>query len=601
MKKILCILIITALLLTGCGILEDATPTTSSTTVSTQPTTNKVPMGDSEPVAVDFAKTDADLFTDRDSRTDYEADQAVIILLNGDSVSCNAAAVKVEGTSVTIGKKGTYILQGELKNGSVTVDAGGNDKVQLVLNGVQIHCADSAALLVSAGDKVFVTLAKDTENTLSNGGSFSDSVDGAVFSRQDLTFNGEGSLNVESPAGHGIVCKDDLAITGGNYIFHAASHGVDVNDSFRIKAGSVKVDAGKDGIHVEDNDNTETGFVYISGGTLDIDAEGDGISAALTMQIAGGTMNILAGGGYENGASHSSDNWGDFMGGGPGGPGGMGGGPRPRTTATTTDESGTSMKGLKAENGLLISDGTITLDSADDGIHSGTLTVINGGAMKIATGDDGIHADSDLTITAGTVDITTSYEGLEAVNVRVAGGKISMVTTDDGINAAGGTDSSGTGGRDEMFGKPGGPGGASDGSIVIDGGELYIQASGDGMDANGRLEINGGKTVVCGPNRGDTATLDFDVSGTINGGVFIGTGASFMAQSFSDNQQGVLAVQMGNNSGVTITVTDQQGNVLLTHQPTLDFSVFIFSTPELVAGQTYHIAAGDIEGDIEAY
>lgn len=591
MKKLLCILMSAALLLSGCGILEDTAPTTSSTTAATKPTTNNPPTGDSEPVSVDFAKTDADLFTDRDSRADYDADKAVVIQLNGDSVTCNSAAVKVEGTAVTIGKKGTYILQGELKNGSVTVDAGVNDKVQLVLNGVQINSAASAALLISGGDKVFVTLAKGSENTLSNEGGFTDSVDGAVFSRQDLSFNGEGSLTVESPAGHGIVCKDDLVITGGNYSIRAASHGVDVNDSFRMNGGTMKMDTGKDGIHAEDNDNTETGFVYISGGTLEIEAEGDGISAAYTMQIAGGTMNILAGGGYQNGANHSSDNWGDFMGGKP---------PRPRAV-TATEESGTSMKGLKAKGGLLISDGIITLDSADDGIHSGTLTVINGGTVKIASGDDGIHADSDLTITAGTVDITNSYEGLEALNVRLTGGKISMVTSDDGINAAGGTDDSGNGGRDEMFGGPGGTGGASNGSIIIDGGDLYIQASGDGIDANGRLEINGGKTVVCGPNSGDTATLDFDVSGTINGGVFIGTGSSFMAQSFSGNQQGVLAVRMGNNSGVTITVTDQQGNVLLTHQPDLDFSVFIFSTPELVAGQTYHITVGDTEGNVEAY
>lgn len=594
MKKCPCILLAAMLLLSGCNILEDSPATTSSTSMDTQPAPNQTPVGDSEPVAVDFSKTDADMFTDRDSRTDYDEEKAVIVQLNGDSVTCNSASVRVDGTNVTIGGEGTYILRGALTNGSVTVNAGDKDKVWLVLDGASINCAGSAALQVMTGDKVFVTLTKGSENTLSNGGSFSDSVDGAVFSKQDLTINGEGSLTVESPAGHGIVCKDDFVITGGNYRIYAASHGVDVNDSFRMKDGSVAVDAGKDGIHAEDNENSETGFVYISGGSLDIEAEGDGVSAAYTMQIGGGTIDILAGGGYKNGASHSSDGWGDFMGGG--GPGGK---PRPRTVATTED-SGTSMKGLKA-GALLISDGTVTIDSADDGIHSNGSAVLNGGTVTIASGDDGIHADTDLTITAGKVDISNSYEGLEAVNVHVTGGQISMIATDDGINAAGGTDSSGEGGRDQMFGKPGGHGGASNGSIIIDGGELYIQSSGDGMDANGYLEINGGKTVVCGPNSGDTATLDFDVSGTINGGVFIGTGSSFMAQSFSDNQQGVLAVQLGQFSGVTITVTDQQGNVLLTHEPALDFSVFIFSTPELVSGQSYHITVGDAEGDIEAY
>ena len=49
-------------------------------------------------------------------------------------------------------------------------------------------------------------------NTLSNGGSFTaideNTIDGALFSKQNLTLNGAGILTVTSPAGHGIVCKD---------------------------------------------------------------------------------------------------------------------------------------------------------------------------------------------------------------------------------------------------------------------------------------------------------------------------------------------------------------------------------------------------------
>lgn len=590
MKKFLTVMLVLSVVLCGCSILED--PVTTTTTAPN--TSEKPPVDDKPNIEVDFDKVDEGMFTDRDTSGDYSEDKAVIIQLNGDSVTCNSTGVKVSGTRVTILKKGTYILRGTLNNGSVEVSAD-EDKVQLVLDGANIYSADSAALYIPGGDKVFVTLAEGSENTLSNGGVLPDTIDGAVFSKQDLSFNGTGSLTVESPVGHGIVCKDDLVVAGGSYTIRAASHGFDINDSFRMKSGAVTVDSGKDGIHVEDNDNASTGFVYISGGSLAIEAEGDGISAALTMEINGGDIQILAGGGYKNGASHSSGNWGDFMGGG-----GMGGRPpRPRATATsTTDEASTSMKGLKAKNGLLINDGSITIDSADDGVHSEAVVMITGGTLHIASGDDGIHTDTDLAIQGGTVEISTSYEGLEAVNVHITDGKISMIATDDGINAAGGTDSSGGGGRDQMFG---GHGGASNGCIVIDGGDLYIQSSGDGMDANGYLEINGGKTVICGPNSGDTATLDFDTTGTINGGIFIGTGSSFMAQTFSENQQGVLAIQTNEASGVTLTVTDKDGKVLLTHQPALPFSVFIFSSPELISGQTYHISIGDKEGDTQAY
>ena len=612
MKRILSLIAVFSLLLAGCNVL---TPIDTPT----QPDQGLIPGStsgntDRTPVDVEFDKTDDEMFTDRDEQDSYTEGNSVIISLNGDSVSCSSGSVVVSGTTVTITDEGTYILRGSLSDGMIIVDAEETDKPQLVLDGASVTSVTSAALYILEADKVFVTLAEGTENVFANGGSFTaideNNIDAAVFSKQDLTFNGAGHLTVTSPVGHGIVSKDDLVFTDGTYTVNCASHGLDVNDSVRIKGAALTIDAGKDGIHAEDSDDATTGFVYISGGSVNIEAEGDGISAEAYMQIAGGTIEILAGGGYENGESHSSSGFGDFMGGGMS-PGGMGGG-RPggrsatsTAAAATADDGSSSMKGLKATGGLLIEDGSLSIDSADDGIHSNTVAVINGGTISIASGDDGIHAETDLTITAGTINITQSYEGLEAQNVLITGGDISLVASDDGINAAGGTDSSGTGGRDQMFGGMGGHGGmssSSNGSIVINGGNLYVQASGDGMDANGYLEITGGYTVVCGPNSGDTATLDYDTSATITGGVFIGTGASGMAQTFSSNTQGVLAVSVGSgqSSGVKITVSDSSGKELVSYEPKLAFSVIIFSTPELVSGQSYHVTVGSIEGDITA-
>lgn len=596
MKKAIALLLVLTVLLAGCSVLKpvDSTSATGTTSGETAPT---------GPAEVDFAQTDDDMFTDRDNRTEYTEGSSAVITLSGDSVSSNSNNVTISGTTVTITGEGTYIIRGTLNDGMIVVNAGEKDKMQIVLDGASVTSASSAALYILEADKVFVTLAEGTENLLANGGSFTaideNNIDGAVFSKQDLTFNGSGSLTVTSPVGHGIVCKDDLVITSGTYTVNSASHGLDVNDSVRIQAGTLSIDAGKDGIHAEDADDATTGFVYVSGGTLDIEAEGDGISAALYAQIENGKIDILAGGGYKNGQSHSSGGFGDFMG------GGRPGGRAATTTTTTTDDSGTSMKGLKADSGILISNGTLNIDSADDGIHSNAAVTINGGSLTLASGDDGIHGETDLTITAGSISITQSYEGLEALNILVTGGDISLVASDDGLNAAGGVDSSGTGGRDQMFGGMGGQGGmggASNGSIVISGGNLYVQASGDGMDANGYLEITGGYTVVCGPNSGDTATLDYDISATISGGVFIGTGASGMAQTFSANTQGVIAVGVGGgqSSGVKITVSDSDGKELVSYQPELSFSVIIFSTPELVSGQSYHVTVGSIEGDITA-
>lgn len=588
MKKYLIFLLAACVLLTGCNILQPAQ--------TTGPTNPGIIPEDliGTPVEVAFEKTDTEMFAQKDDVTTYNENNSAVISLNGSSVSTNAPSVIVSGTTVTITREGTYILRGTLDDGTIVVDAGLKDKPHLILEGASITSTSSAALCILNAGKVFVTLAPGTSNTLANGGSFTvdaNKVDGAVFSKQDMTVNGSGKLTVISPVGHGIVCKDDLAITGGELTIQSAFHGIDANDSVRIKSGKLTVDAGKDGIHAEDADNTATGFAYISGGELKIQAEGDGISAALHMQVSGGSFDILAGGGYENGEDHSSG-YGDFMGGM--GPGGQ---RPPRAAAPAAEENATSMKGLKAGFGLLINGGSLKINSADDALHSDTITVINGGELQMASGDDGIHAETDLSITAGRVELTNCYEGLEAQNILISGGDISLIATDDGMNAAGGMDSAG-GGRDPM---PGRPGGGGNGSVSISGGKLYVQASGDGIDANGSIHISGGYTVICGPNRGDTATLDYDRGANITGGVFIGTGASGMAQTFNQSSQGVLTTRTaGQSAGARVTVRDANGKELVSFEPKLDFSVVIFSSPELVTGQNYKITVGSANTDLTA-
>ena len=613
MKKIISILLILTImlsLLAGCGKDTDSnTPTENQDGISSTAT----------PVEVDFSKTDADMFTKRDNKTDYDESQAITIKLNGGAATSSSNSVKISGSKITITEEATYIVSGELADGMLVVDAPDTAKLQIVLNGANITSKTSAALYILEADKVFLTLADGTTNTLANGGSFTaiddNNIDGALFSKQDLTLNGTGSLTVTSPAGHGVVCKDDLVITGGTYTVNSASHGLDANDSVRIANATLNIDAGKDAIHAENTDDTALGFIYIGGGTIKAEAEGDGIAAGAYMQIADGTIDLLVGGGRENGSKEHSDNFGGFMGGGHGGgrPGEM----RPgdsQSSTTTTNESSTSMKGLKATNSLLISGGDFTINSADDSVHSDVSVIINGGTFAIASGDDAIHAEDTLTVTAGKIDISESYEGLEALHIDVQGGDIKLKASDDGLNAAGGTDQSGTeGGRDGMFGggrgggKPGGMGGHggmssnSNGSIKVSGGNLYINSSGDGMDANGTLEVSGGYTVVVGPTQGDTATLDYDKSATITGGTFIGTGAQGMAQTFSDSKQGVVAISVGNQSaGTKILLKDKSGSTIIEHTPELNFAVVILSSPDIIKGETYAVTVGTESREFEA-
>ena len=605
MQKILSLLLVLIFMLSilsGCAKETESKPQTEiqSDTATADSVT---------PTDVEFENPNSDMFTERDFKTDYDESKAVKIKLNGSSATASSNSVKISGSTVTITEEATYVVTGELNDGMLIVDAPETAKLQLVLDGVKIKSETSAALYILEADKVFLTLPKGKKNTLANGGSFTaiddNNIDSALFSKQDLTMNGTGSLTVTSPVGHGIVCKDDLVITGGSYTVNSAFHGFDANDSVRLANATLNIDAGKDAVHCENNDDASKGFVYISSGIIKAEAEGDGISSGAYLQIEDGTIDLLVGGGSENGAKENSDSFGGFMG------GGRHGGMLPEDMQSTeTEEDSTSMKGLKAVSNLLISGGNIIINSADDSIHSDASLTINGGAFSIASGDDAIHAEETLTVTYGKIDISESYEGLEALNIDVRGGNIKLKASDDGLNAAGGNDQSGTtGGRDGMFGggpdTMGGHGGGmsanSNGSIKISGGTLYINSSGDGVDVNGTLEISGGHTTVTGPTQGDTATLDYDKTAVITGGTFIGTGSTMMAQSFSDSSQGVIAISVGNQAAETqITLTDSDGNTIVSHKPELEFAVVIISTPGLVKGEVYTVTVGSETGEFEA-
>lgn len=538
--------------------------------------------------------------------------KSVHIELKGDSAICDSKDVSIKENKVCINNDGTYIVSGELTDGMLIVDCKKTSEVHIVLNGVSITSKTSAALYVVKAGKVCVTLNEGTENELVNGGSFEaiddNNIDGAVFSKNDITFRGTGKLTVTSPSAHGIVGKKNLAFESGNYTITAASHAVVGEDSVKILDGMYRLTSGKDGIHSENAEDTDKGNVYLQNGNYTISSEGDGISASGYLQIKAGEYDIIAGGGSENGNKEHSDGFGGFPGGMPMGPGGQRP-ERPRSnavqTAATTEDS-TSMKGIKAGTDILIIGGDFKIDSADDAIHSNISVDITGGTYQIKTGDDGIHADEDLTIKGGDINIAESYEGLEGVDIAISGGNVTLVATDDGINSAGGNDESGFGGRDKMGfgGHGGGHGGmmsAGNGTIVISGGTLRITSSGDGIDANGSFEMTGGDVIITGPTVGDTATLDYDTTAVISGGTFIGTGASGMAQTFSESKQGLISIKVGNcTAGTTIIVKDEDGKEIINHSPELNFAVVIVSSPEMEKGQSYTVSVGEDSESIEA-
>ncbi|MFR4917446.1 MAG: carbohydrate-binding domain-containing protein [Coprococcus phoceensis] len=410
-KVVLAFLLTGALVLSGCSKTNNSNETSSGSTST-----------DSSAQGIDVSN----MFSDRDKEIGYDEENSTVIKLSDDSTTCDSDAVQISGNTVTIIDEGTYILSGTLTDGMVIVDAEDTDKVQLVLDGVDITSAESAAIYVREADKVFITTASDSKNTLTNGGTYTaiddNNIDAAIFSKSDLTLNGAGSLTITAKAGHGVVSKDDLVLTSRTYQIDAASHGLSGKDSVRIASGSYTIVSGKDGIHAENADDTSLGFVYLADGTFDITSDGDGISAGNWLQADGGVYTVKAGGGSEN-VQKSDGEW-QF-------------GPGQQTESTdTTEEDTVSMKAIKAAGELILKGGKYSLDSADDTIHSNANITISDGEFTLASGDDGIHADSATTISGGTIDITESYEGIEGLSIDITGGETYVSgPTNDGNSA----------------------------------------------------------------------------------------------------------------------------------------------------------------------
>ncbi len=568
--KTLAALLAGAMLLSGCAAGTSGAASADPVTQTGQTAAQTQDVSDSAAADTqDTAQMLSEMISSRDCEVGYDENTAAVITLTGSGAQSDSDAVQISGSSVTITDEGTYILRGTLTDGQILVNAEKTDKLQIVLDGADICSGTSAALYILQADKVFLTTAQDSQNRLSNGGSFvqtdGNNVDAAVYSKEDLTLNGTGSLTVESPAGHGVVSKDDLVVTSGTYTVTAAKQGLSGKDSIRITGGSITVTAGKDAIHAENNDDTALGFVYLAGGTLTLDAQGDGISASGTLNAEGGTISITAGGGSRT-VSQSQGVW------------SWGGG---------SADSSDSAKGLKAAGALSITGGTFTIDSADDALHTDADLTIAGGSFTIATGDDALHADGLAAVSGGTIAITASYEGIEGAQVEISGGEIRIVASDDGINASGGADQSGFGG----FGGFGGNGafGASGGSVTISGGVIHVNASGDGIDVNGSLTVSGGETYVSGPTDSGNGALDYDGTAVITGGVLVAAGSAGMAMNVTEAGQGSMLLNLSGGAGSTVTVADSTGRTLVTFTAEKRFETIVISCPELVQGGSYTV------------
>jgi len=405
-----------------------------------------------EKQGADSSQNEKNLFSDRDLSGAYDVAECDSILLSDAGCTTDSKNVVINGSTVTIIGEGDYIVNGTLSDGMIIVDVDKSEKVQLVLNGVDITSKTSAAIYVKNADKVFVTLADGTENVLANGGTFEaideNHIDAVIFSKDDLTFNGTGTLIIDSPASHGIVSKNELVIADGSYQITAASHGMTGKDNIAIADGSFEITAGKDAIQSQNEDDDTLGFVYIADGNYILNAGSDGINAINEIDIAGGTIVVekseegleariinISGGEIDITSSDDGINATD----------------KRSSTASTQAPPDTNadmgkhggfgggMGDTQSEANIYITGGVIRIDAEGDGVDSNGYLTVNGGELYVAGPSHGGNGALDYGIDAviGGGIVVAAGQGGMAQNFGAGSTQGTILINTQQQNAAG--------------------------------------------------------------------------------------------------------------------------------------------------------------------
>ncbi len=580
------------------------------------------------------------------------------ITLSPDGSTSTDASVLIDGQTVTITQEGTYQIAGTLGDGALIVESGENAKITLVLGGVSIKNSTGAAIQIATADDVTIELSEDTTNVLQSGEEVDiatateseEASGGALQSKVDLKIKGKGSLTVLGYLNNGIHCTKDLKIKNGNISVTALRHGIKGKNSVTVSGGMVTVTSGKDGITSDETENEEKGFVTIEDGEIIITSAGDGVSAETTLTVTGGVISIISGGGSAN-AQQKTDNmrdWWDFdnsasdddsvsckglkagkalvISGG-------------SITIDAQDDT------LHTNGDMTISGGECILSTGDDGAHAALSLTVLDGKITVLTSYEGLEANQ-ITLAGGELDITATDDGINAnggsdgfsggFGGGFGGGRGGMggsfggrrndtnnhsgdmtppdnnnMTPPDNSNMQTPPDGNApSGNAPTMPGQDAADSMTTDDTtikqplLLITGGEITVNADGDGLDSNGNLRVEGGDITINGPANGGNGALDIGTenggAGVIAGGTLIALGTSSMAENFgSTSTQCAFLVTMNSfGAGETITITDSQGNVLYTGVTVKSANSVVFSSADLVVGETYTVTIGSTSATV---
>jgi len=508
---------------------------------------------------------------DHEETSDYiwSSSSEITITLKSTYIECSSSVVTIDGTVATITAGGNYRITGSLSNGQIIVESTDDEIVRLILDGVNVNCNYNAPLDIESSDKTIIILTNGTQNYFSDTENYvfasaeEDEPNATIFSKDDLSIYGTGTLTVSSNYNDGITSKDGLVINSGTISVTSVDDGIRGKDYLVVKNGTITVNSEGDGIKSDNDEDTTKGYILVENGTLNITSENDGIQAETDALVKAGTLTIKTGGGYS--AYIGSD---------------------------------ISAKAIKSGSFSVIDGGTFDLNTADDAIHSDKCVVINNGNYTISTGDDGAHADSILTINNGTININSSYEGLESCILVINDGSIDITSSDDGINVASGNDGSGV--------QPPHPGddfsSSGDNYLYLNGGYISVNANGDGLDANGSIVMTGGTVLVHGPTGNDNGALDYDSGFKITGGILVAVGSAGMAQApSSSSTQYCVSVRLSSTqqAGSLFNIQSTDGDNIVTFKSAKSYQAIVVSSPDFTTEKYNLYLGGSSSGTLE--
>jgi len=478
--------------------------------------------------------------------------------------------VNAVGNVVTISCSGNYYLSGSASDAQVVVQTATADSgnVYLYLNGITLTNTTDAPIYVKNAEKTLLYMVDGTTNTFTDAAtrpSGTDTASACIFSKDDLTLKGTGTLVVNGKYNNGIHSSNDLRIRDIPIVnVTAVNNGIKGKRSVDIENGVITVTTTSgDGIKADTTDDDGTkGGVLITGGTFTIQSGADGIQAYDSLTISDGTFSITTGTGIPNTSASTGTG------------GNTGGRPGQSSSSSSTDED-SSYKGLKSDAVIYITGGTFTINAVEDAIHSNDVATIGGGTFAIAA-RRGAHADNTLNINGGTLLVTTSYEGFEAGIINFNGGYTSVTATDDAWNASTSDATS-----------------VSTAVVNVNGGTHIASAGGDGLDSNGDFYVNDGFVIIEQNNTSSNGILDVGDGSNykfyFKGGTLLGVGTSSMGISSQISGTYLGYTTLNASAGQLVSVANSSGSILATMKTVTSASSGLFMSSNYNTNYKFYV------------